>query len=92
MLAYDDSIRVEHGDDLEDESVSESSGSVSVTSQVLDHSAHHPGAGGLTRVNSDNNHIIKKIILDQTPHLALSTMQILPFTSSRQSGVEMVSR
>ena len=91
MLAYDDSIRVEHGDDLEDESVSESSGSVSVTSQVLDHSAHHPGAGGLTRVNSDN-HNIMKIILDQTPHLALSTMQILPFTSSRQSGVEMVSR
>ena len=55
MLAYDDTIRVEHGDDLEDESVSESSGSVSVTSQVLDHSAHHPGAGGLTRVNSDNH-------------------------------------
>ena len=50
-VANDDTVRIQHRDNLEDEPVSERSGSVCVPSQVLDDSSHHPRAGSLSRMN-----------------------------------------
>ena len=48
----DDAVRVQHRDNLEDESLPQSCGCLRVSCEELDDSSHHPGAGGLSRVNS----------------------------------------
>ena len=50
-VAYNDAVRVEHRDYLEDEQLPESLSCLSVAGEVVQHSSHHPGGGRLSGVN-----------------------------------------
>ena len=52
VIADNDSIRVLHGNNLEDKSVAQKLGLLRITNQKLDHAIHHPRGVRFARVHS----------------------------------------
>lgn len=59
--AIDDSIWVEHGDDLKDEGLPETLGHQVIAAQKLQSALHHPAGIGLTRMHTAGQYNIGAI-------------------------------